>query len=212
MNYKVFLEKASRQDAEANDKTHFFSRLFALPVAYICYRAKFSPNFITFLFLFFGVLSSVSLYYELAILGYIFWRVHIVLDMADGSVARATKNFSQHAEGFDRSNHIIINTSILVAITSSSGSLLLVNALIISFFLQYNFSRNFVRNANKTVNLSFWASVIRHILGIEGLIFLHCLNAYVGYDESGFYTACVYVVTFSLLFFVKLYRRLINGN
>ena len=212
MTYSEFVKNAARPDASNNDKTHFFSSIFSLPLAFVCYRARLSPNGVTLLFLVVGVFASVSLYFEQAIVGYILWRLHIILDMADGSVARATKIFSSHAEGFDKSNHIIINTSVLVAVSHHSGSFFMTNLLIISFLLQYNFSRNFDKHSAGTFNLPGWASVLRHMLGIEGLILIYCSAIYMNLEGVTNYLGYFYVVTFSFLFAIKLYKRIHNAD
>ena len=79
------------------------------------------------------------------ILAYAMWRLHIIIDMADGNLARAKQIFSDYAVGFDRSNHIIINTTILLTPLYLSGNLLLANCLIIAFYLYYFFQEIFTK-------------------------------------------------------------------
>ena len=61
-----------------------------------------------------GWCSAILLALGNPLLSYLMWRIHIIVDMADGTIARATKTFSKSADGFDRSNHIVINTSWLI--------------------------------------------------------------------------------------------------
>ena len=139
MNFSSFKAASIRKDAPANDKAHFFSRYFSVQTAYLCYRLGMSPNHVTALFLIVGIAAGAAFYFNMALLGYALWRLHLILDMADGNLARAREQFSPNAVGYDRSNHIVINTTVLLAPLCSSGSILLANALVAAFFLHYFF-------------------------------------------------------------------------
>ena len=176
MRYGEFLANSQRSDKGANDVTHFFSKYFFGPVAFICFRLRMSPNQVTWLFLCLGCLSGVFLYLHMPILAYVFWRLHIILDMADGALARATGNFSPLATGFDRCNHIVVNTTVISAVAFQYGSVVSANALIVSFYLYYFFQRNFHREGtSEVVRLALWSSIVRHVLGIEGFVLFSCL-------------------------------------
>ena len=108
MNYRDFVVNAMRKDAVANDMTHYFSHHFSAKVAFIFYKIGVSPNFVTWVFLLVGCASAICIWLGYPVLAFILWRVHIIIDMADGTLARATKIFSKSADGFDRTNHIII--------------------------------------------------------------------------------------------------------
>ena len=142
MKFKQFKKNSIRDDILANDNVHFFARHFSKRIAYFCYILGFSPNGITWLFLFVGILASLMFYQGLPILGYFFWRLHIILDMADGDAARATKIFSQNAVGFDRSNHIIINSSVIFAFSYMGIEYYLINSLLVTFYLYYFETKN----------------------------------------------------------------------
>ncbi|HUG45799.1 MAG TPA: CDP-alcohol phosphatidyltransferase family protein, partial [Sphingomicrobium sp.] len=173
--YANFCQKSAREDVSANDTAHFFSRHFAQPVAYVCYKAGLTPNAVTFLFLIVGIGSAVSLHLGLPILCYVLWRLHIILDMADGSLARAKERFSKSAMGFDRSNHIIINTTILMASLNHGGNLYVTNALLIAFYLYYFFSRNYHTGKQHTQQFSLVSVLVKNLAGLEGYILAQCL-------------------------------------
>jgi len=208
MKYSDFKKSCVRSDASANDVTHFFSRWFAVPAAYLCFRLGLSPNQVTGLFLLFGVLSGVTLYLGMGLAAYLFWRLHMILDMADGSLARATKLFSPNAVGFDRSNHIVINTTILLAPIVSFGSIAMANVLTASFFLHYFFYRNYSKEKGETQQLSLFVSFVRHALGIEGYVAVNVLLVIASLERYALYVAAVYSMFFMLLFFIKLYRQI----
>lgn len=208
MKYIEFSNACNRGDAKANDVTHFFSCHFSVPAAFICYRLRLTPNQVTSLFLVFGIISGVALYYQLGIVAYLVWRLHIILDMADGNLARATQTFSSNATGFDRSNHIAINTTVLLAPIAATGDVLLANVLVVTFFLYYFFYRNYIKEKVETRPLTLPASVLRHTIGIEGYILVMAWVLTFNKNEYIPPTALIYSFFFMSLFLIKLYRHL----
>jgi len=207
LNYQVFRSSALRDDADANEVTHFFSSHFSVPCAYLCYRLGLSPNKVTAMFLVFGILSGMALYFQAAIIAYILWRIHIIMDMADGNLARATKKFSSSATGFDRSNHIAINTTVLLGPITATGNVLLANVLVVTFFLNYLFYRNYIKEKVQTKSLSISASILRHALGIEGYILVMTGLLLFNMDKYVAFAALIYAFLFISLFLIKLYRH-----
>lgn len=208
MKYSAFKNKCIRLDANANNFTHFFSYRFADQVAFLCFRTGLSPNQVTGLFFLFGMFSGIMLYVGWGLVAYVFWRLHVILDMADGSLARATGVFSTNAVGFDRSNHIAINSTVLLAPIASSGSIELANFLIISFFLHYFFYRFYSDEKSKTQKLSLTMSFVRHSLGLEGYIAVNVILLCLSLESYSFYIGIIYSLFFMLFFFIKLYRKL----
>ncbi len=205
-SFAEFRKRSARDDINANDAAHFFSTRFAQQAAYICFVAGLSPNAVTLLFLVAGFGSALSLYLGIPILCYLLWRVHIILDMADGSLARATQRFSKSATGFDRSNHIIINTTILMASLNHGGNFYVTNAMVVAFYLTYFFSRNYHSGKQPTQHFSFAAVVVKNLLGLEGYIIVQCLL--VSFGELGYvvWADLAYTLFFALLFSIKLLR------
>lgn len=204
MQYSAFRKASTRADALDNDRIHFFSRLFSTYFAFAFFKLGFSPNQVTFLFLIVGCLAGASLYCGYGLLAYMFWRIHIILDMADGALARATNNYSKYATGFDRSNHIVINSTILIAPLSLSGSIFLANILIGSFFLYYLFSRNFKENDGVVHAHSVLANLAKGVIGLEGYVLLQASLILFGKAELAPIVAGVYAAHFLLLFLLKL--------
>ena len=208
MIYNEFKSAASRADSQSNDNVHFLSRHLATPVAFLCYRLGLTPNQITSLFCIVGFFCGVLFYLKMPLVAYLFWRFHIVLDMADGSVARATKTFSKNAKGFDRSNHIIINTTVLMSLLSGVESFIVANALIITFYLYYFFSRNYEINTDSVQYFSVSKNLVKNIFSLEGYILSMAITIWF---EANFLTipiALFYSLTFIGLFFFKLRYRI----
>ena len=188
----------------ANDITHFFSRHFSASFAYVFYRFNATPNMVTFFFLLVGICTSIAFSQSMPVLAYIFWRLHIIMDMADGSLARATQTFSKSAVGFDRSNHIIINTCLLLVTSQHIENHLVVGFLIISFYLYYFFTRNYITGKQSTRNFSIVEILIKNALGLEGYVLTTGLIAFLELPELQVYAALVYSLSFLTLYFLKL--------
>jgi phosphatidylglycerophosphate synthase len=206
MTYAEFRQKSVRQDVSANDAAHFFSSRFAQRVAYLSYRAALTPNAVTLMFLLAGIGSAVSLHFGLPILCYVLWRLHIILDMADGSLARATQRFSKSGTGFDRSNHIVINTTILMASLNHGGNFYVTNAMVVAFYLSYFFSRNYYSGKQQTQQFSLPQVVVRNLMGLDGYILTQCVLLVFGAVDYVIWVDVAYTGFFTLLFSIKLLR------
>jgi len=211
VQYSVFKNKCQRSDAMANNNSHYFSHHLSIQSAYVLYKVGMSPNFITFLFLIFGVGSALSLNYDYSILTFILWRLHIVIDMADGNVARATQNFSKSAVGFDRSNHIIINTMFILLSARNVDDMFAIIFLIVSFNLYYQFSRNYYSSKQNSQNFSLTKNIVKDFIGLEGYIFITCSLNFLNWYDLQQFVIYIYILTFSLLYLLKL-KNFIENN
>ena len=178
MRYREFISASQRADKLSNDKTHFFSSLASNQIAYFLYKLNLTPNMATFLFLFLGVSSGLSLIFDAYMASYLLWRLHIIVDMADGIIARATSRFSKSAMGFDRSNHIIINLLFLSG-ASASVNHYIQYFLICSFLLTYMFSRNYFTEKQGTMSFTYKKIVLKNVIGLEGFVFLSTIGCLV---------------------------------
>ena len=71
------------------------------PIATVFCRAGITPNQISLLSLFFGVLCAVAFCYQMFILGSLFLFLSAILDLVDGSVARRTEKETRFGAVFD---------------------------------------------------------------------------------------------------------------
>jgi phosphatidylglycerophosphate synthase len=208
VNYKDFLKLSMRQDTVANDNVHFFAKHFSKRVAYLCFSVGLTPNGVTWLFLLVGLFSGAMFYQGFPILGYFLWRLHIILDMADGDLARGTRIFSNNAVGFDRSNHIIINSTIIFAFSSVGVGHILTNVLLVAFYLYYFFSRNYVLKKPQTQLFSKSKNFFKNAIGFEGFIMASAIVLFYGSPLSMTVVFYFYSVSFIFLFLIKLHNRL----
>ena len=204
MNFYEFKIASNRKDIQANNNRHFFAHRFSKYIAYSFYKLGASANVVTWFFLIFGIMSAIFLWAEFPLLAYFFWRLHIITDMADGEVARATNVFSKSADGFDRSNHLIINTFILYAGSANIQNPFLIVILIISFYLFYNFNINYLSEKAETRQMSFIAGVIANLLSLEGFILFTILLQLIAYTEHKIILSILYSCFFFLMFLRKL--------
>ena len=94
----------------------FFTKFFSIYLSYLFIKLKLSPNFITCLMLFPGLLGSWMLNFVDSIM-YIFAGffliLHDVLDTCDGEVARFKNIGTKFGEVLDEMVHLIVNSSIV---------------------------------------------------------------------------------------------------
>lgn len=204
MNLDEFNSASYRDDFKSNNNAHFFSILFSNKLAFLLFKINLSPNQVTFLFLLAGICSSISVYFSLPILSYVLWRLHIILDMADGDIARATKKFSKSAMGFDRTNHIIINTSMIIALSFPTQNIFLINIILVSFYLNYFFSRNYYSSKQQTRHFSIIKNILKSIIGLEGFILFSIILIIFSYEVFQEHLMICYSIFFIALYFYKL--------
>ena len=205
INYYTFSKLSARRDKFGNDNNHFFASRFSNSVAYLLFLANLTPNMVTFLFLIVGLCASLSLFFGWVIVAYVCWRLHIILDMADGDIARATQVFSPFAKGFDRSNHIIINTLLIYAIAFDSQTYITSLVFYLVFQLYYNFDRNFeVKIVGDKIEMGIAKVFIKNITTFEGYIFASLLISFLELSVMQLTVNSLYITSMSLLFLYKL--------
>lgn len=206
MNFSEFRLASARNDGLLNSKQHFFSSLFSNYVAYFLYKLGLSPNAVTFLFCLTGLSAAFAFSIQSLISGYLLWRLHIILDMADGDIARATKQYSTSAVGFDKVNHILINLGVIFSLSYISNvNLLQIYLLCASFLIAYLFDRLYLQGKRKSIrDLSGPKILIRNILGFEGFLICFILIFIFQIHHSLPLLFSIYSLSFLAMFFLKL--------
>lgn len=123
--------------------------------------------------------------------------------MSDGNIARVTQKFSQSAVGFDRSLHIIINTSYLLLSMKSIDNNLLLSVLLITFYLYYFFDRNYIKEKSKSKSYSISKNIVKNLISLEGYILVVCLSTVFSFEYYSNILA-FYSLGFLSLYFFKL--------
>ena len=107
LSYKEFVNANKRDDQRNNDITHFFSRHFVNIFAFPLYRIGLSPNQVAYIYIHW-LSRWDTFFYNFLMSSYVLWRIHIIIDMADGSVARVTRQFSSLGNTLDKIGHHLI--------------------------------------------------------------------------------------------------------
>ena len=121
-------KRCKRKNAEANNRLHWFSSKFSIYFSYFFLKMRFTADQVTFIFFFVGLIGSLLYAFNslaLSLIAYFFFRLHIIIDMSDGDVARFNKSFSIRGAYWDAVIHSILNPLYFVFISYS-------------FFIQFN--------------------------------------------------------------------------
>lgn len=206
MNYSEFKLSSAREDGLLNSKQHFFSSVFSNRAAFFLYKLGMSPNTVTFLFCLTGLFAAIAFSTQFLVFGYLLWRLHIILDMADGDLARATKQYSLSANGFDKVNHILINLGVIFALSYISNiNLFQIYFFCAAFLISYLFDRLYLKEKRKSVrDLSVLKILIRNFLGFEGFLIFFMLIFFLQFHQAFSILFSFYSLSFLAMFFLKL--------
>jgi len=190
MNFLEFKASAMRADNKINNRIHFFSHYFSVYFAYLLYRLTFTPYQASFLFFLTGIASSYFLSIEYILVSYLLWRLHIILDMADGDIARATERFSELGHRIDMLAHSIINPMIiffLIELVSNNTTLAIISSFlsVIINNLKYFDKRKYEFDVQFRGNL--YVILLRECVSIEGFYIVAFLSFY--FENIGNYAA-----------------------
>ncbi len=214
LTFREFKDLNIRDDQKNNDINHFFSKYFVNFFAYFFYLLRLSPNQVTYIFILTGIIGGILGSLGFFIAAYIFWRIHIIIDMADGSIARVTKVFSEFGDTLDKIGHHIIYPIYWVGISYSSGLLILYPLLTVCFIViassQWTLKHIFKDKSQRPSTSNFFKRLVANILGIEGFLVLMVLYAYTDFF-SGLHLLFFLIFSNILLFFYKLYSLIVNG-
>lgn len=200
-----------RKDQVNNNINHFLSRHFVNPVGYFFYRLGFTPNQVTYVFIVIGLLSAAAFYFHYVTLGYFLWRAHIIVDMADGAVARATKVMSDYGVILDKVGHHIINPLIWISILHSLNALETHGMLCILFYAAANAqwtTKHLVKRGEKHFNgMNYLRRIVANIMGMEGFILGALLIIKFPIIQVDMFLM-FYIITNSVLLIIKLKKVL----
>lgn len=213
IKYGTFLKKIARkQDIYNQKKLHYFSAILSSRVSYWFYNLKFTANFVLLLFLSIGILSSICLYFEFFIISYILYRIHIILDICDGNLARAYNVFNNYAPGIDKIAHFIINNSFLILINFKINFNLDILFLVITYNLSYLFSIFFHHKVRVNFLDNRKNQILKDLISLEGYIFISILFLIFNLDINFYFVNLFYIFTFSLIFLVKFNNKLMTDK
>jgi len=219
LTFQDFKRNCLRKDSSINNKLHFFSSHFSVRFAYILYSIGFNPDFTTLIFGFCGILCAISFFYDFKVAGYLLWRLHILFDMADGNIARATINFNPNAKLVDKLTHVVVNIMVIcglflgdkIFLQSENNIKLFISLLpiyvIYFLFDSFTISHN-LDLRNKLPSNKFFI-ILKNLCTQEGLlfvIFFISIFPKIKLDTLNyFYILIFYNLTFLFAVLFKLY-------
>ena len=114
--------RARRDNNESNKRLHFFASYFSIYFSWVFINCRLSPNSVTGIFFVIGLFSAGLFSFTdpiFIIIAYFLWRLHIIIDICDGEVARFTKKFSINGAYWDYMIHSILYPLVYVSICFS---------------------------------------------------------------------------------------------
>ena len=203
LSYKEFVTANKRDDQRNNDITHFFSRHFVNIFAFPLYRIGLSPNQVTLIFIFTGLVGGILSFYNFLMSAYVLWRIHIIIDMADGSVARVTKQFSSLGNTLDKIGHHLIYPIYWIGFLYASDLLYQHPLFSIIFFAiassQWTIKHLFEAKKDRPQATSIIKRIIANIFGIEGFFLLIIIQVYFNVFDSLYLIIFMTLTNFILL-------------
>ncbi len=242
ITYKNVKERCQRKNANANNKLHWFSSKFSIYLSYLLIRIGVSADQATTLFFLIGLAGSllyISVLPFLTFLGYILWRLHVLVDMCDGDIARFNSSFSIRGAYWDAVIHAVLNPLYYILICFSfylqfdNNLFILIGALLglsssvlmavknnyfkAMLFNDINLNKkgsasNFKKNTtleNIKFKLIYFLS---EILSIEGFVFLTVFVRIMNLELYAFILVSIYLISNLLISFIKFYQLSYKGK
>lgn len=215
--------KSARKNAEKNNRLHFFASKFSIYFSWIFINLRMSPNQVTGVFFIVGLIGSMAfLSYDFSyvLIGYILWRLHIIIDLCDGDVARFTKKFSINGSYWDYMVHSVLYPIYFITISISLWSkfddvkflfLGLFGSVIVSQLLSVknNYYRamlfngealDLTKSENKQEGMKFLVmNTALAILSFEGFLLAYVAAIFIGLSKEVFLALFVFYMFFFLM-------------
>ena len=118
VSFREVKERIVRTDAVDNNRLHWFSSKFSVLFSFIFINMRISADFATIIFFITGMLGVISFSIDkisYSILGYLLFRLHIIIDMVDGNIARFNNSYSIRGAYWDAVIHSILNPLFYIA-------------------------------------------------------------------------------------------------
>lgn len=232
ISLKEVKKRCKRENSEANNRLHWFSSNFAIYFSYIFLKLRFSADLVTIIFFILGFFGAILYSFNsiiLTLLAYVFWRLHIIVDMSDGDVARYYKSYSIRGAYWDSVIHSFLNPLYCLSISYSfylqfDDNIFLIIGCLLSFsssvlmgvknnffkakYLNketYSKTSNQISNNNTNFFYKLFF-VSSEILGMEGLIFFTITARLVDIREYAVCLLIIYLTSNLVVCAIKFYN------
>jgi len=232
------VDNSRRANDTENRRLHPLASRLSIYFSWIFINLGLTPNQVTGLFFLVGLLGAIILLrisFLSVILSYILFRLHIIIDVSDGEVARYTKKFSINGSYWDSMIHAVLYPTYFVIMCisqyfiygdevflylSSFGGI--ITSLLLS--VKNNYYRAMLFNDRKIsefkvktdalpkVGLKFFIlSSILELMSFEGLFVGFIIVNYLNNPLLTKILFFLYLIFFSLVIIVKFYQLSIKG-
>jgi phosphatidylglycerophosphate synthase len=241
LSFNEVLEKSKRRNDSANNSLHWFSSKFSKYISYVLIKIGVSADQATILFFLIGLIGALlfmSVSPILTLLGYVLWRLHIIIDMCDGDIARFNSSFSIRGAYWDAVIHSVLNPlyNILICVSfyvqfdnnlflflssflgMSSSLLLSVKNNYYKAMLHNNipYNRSSVEKKLVMTGLSKIkykiTYILSEILSIEGFLLLSVVVRFVGIESYALNLILLFMVFNCAIACVKFYSLSYKGK
>jgi len=228
ISLKKIRKDSSRENFIDNKKLHFFSSIFSPIFTYFFVNLGFSANFVTLMFIVIGIIGGTMLFVlpiQYFWISYLLWRLHIILDMSDGEVARYTKKYNDNAIYWDFMGHSIIYPLyfagiFIMAYYEMNLSLEIGIIGIIVASLLRAVTRNFQamlykankKSKTKQVSKNRKKNILFYVLSFEGFLFsILIISIFNSLKNLLPFVIYFYIFVFFLIVSYKFYKLTKNG-
>lgn len=241
-SFKKVVNKCKRKNNLANNKLHWFSSKLSIYLSYFLIRIGVSADQATILFFLTGLTGSllyISVSPLITFLGYILWRLHVLIDMSDGDIARFNSSFSIRGAYWDAVIHSVLNPLYYIFICFSfylqfdNNLFIIIGSLIglsssVLMAVKNNYFKAMLYNGidlNKkgsTSDLKINSVigniklkliyVLSEVLSIEGFVFLTVFVRIINLELYAFILVSLYFTSNILISFIKFYQLSYTGK
>ena len=230
-------EKCKRKDNKLNNKLHWLSSKFSIYFSFFFLKLRLSADQVTIIFFLIGLIGALLFTFNsiiLSVIAYIMFRLHIIIDMSDGDVARFNQSYSIRGAYWDAVIHSIVNPLyyvfisysfyvqfnndiflILGAFSGISSSVLM--AVKNNYYKAMLFNKISLEdkknNHLKVKNFKFFILfTLSEIMSIEGFVLLTVLVRLIDIELLAFILVFAYIGFNILISLVKFYQFSYSGK
>ena len=236
IDFRAFKARCQRKDYLVNNANHWFSSNFSVYFSYFFFRIKLSADQVTIVFFLVGLFGSFFYSFNsiiFSILGYLLFRLHIIIDMSDGDIARFNQSFSIRGAYWDAVIHSIVNPCYYVLISfsfylqfnndlflilggftgMSSSVLMAVKNNYYKAMLLNNepYKNKHVKNLSKTSLKFKLFFLVSEVLSIEGFVLLTVCVRSLNIESTAIALILLYLGSNTLISAVKFYQLSYKG-
>lgn len=239
IDFYKFKQLTKRKNNSSFVRTWYFSSLFSKHLSYILFKIGFSANSATILFFFVGLIGSFLVLFNniwAILISYAFFRLHIIIDLSDGDLARYYKTFTLRGAYMDFMIHALIYPLYIIfysiiAYINFENIFFLYSGIFLSLLMSLilasknNYFRalfqngihknDFISKFKITLDLkskfkNYLINLITDIISIEGFIFFNVLIFFLQIEIIYTFLHSFYMFTFLIVLIIKFFNSLKN--